>query len=296
MHPDYLSTRFAEELGVEQIRVQHHHAHVASCMGEHGLDEKVIGISLDGTGYGTDGNTWGSEFFIADLNGFEQRVHFDYLPLPGGDKVTKEPWRTGVSYLYKVFGDDFLKLDIPFIKSLDISRTGLILTSIQKKLNAPFSSSAGRLFDAVSAIVNCNSTASFHAEPPMRLEAIANVNVSGRYGFGIKDGIVVLDTMIAEIVKDIQDGKNLPDIAGKFHNTIIDVIFAVVNLLKKKTGINKVVLSGGTFQNRILIREVPRLLTNNGFEVFIHEKVPSNDGGIALGQLLIAAKKISKEL
>jgi len=293
MHPDYLSTNFAKDMKLETIEVQHHHAHIASCMAEYGVDEKVIGVSFDGTGLGDDGNIWGSEFFICDLADYKRLTHFDYMPLPGGDQTTKEPWRTGISYLYKIFGRDFLNLNIPFLKELDPDKVEFIVKAIEKKINCPLSSSAGRLFDAVAAITNICPVSKFHAEAPMRLEAAIKNNESYAYPFDFGETIS-FETTIREIVEDLKEGFPVSGISAKFHNTVINVIFAVASLARKETGINKVVLSGGTFQNRYILSNIESKLILEGFEVYTQTKVPSNDGGIALGQLVIAAKRREK--
>lgn len=294
IHPDYLSTRFAKQLGIKTMEVQHHHAHIASCMAEFNLDDKVIGVSFDGTGLGDDGNIWGGEFLINDLNSYERYSHFEYIPLPGGDSVTKEPWRTTVSFLYKIYGKAFFDLDIPFVKELDRSKTEMMIQLIDKGINSPLSSSAGRLFDAVSALLNICTITKFHAEAPMRLEDIIQYGQKGAYPFDFGDVISFQDT-ISYIVEDLQEGVSIPEISAKFHNTMVNVVFAVANMIRKQRGINRVVLSGGTFQNKYLLSQVETLLTLDGFKVYSQSKVPSNDGGISLGQLVIAAKRRSKE-
>ncbi len=290
LHPDYLSTRFAKDLKIPIVEVQHHHAHIASCMAEHNLDEKVIGVSMDGTGYGDDGNIWGGEFFVCDLAGYERKFHFEYIPLPGGDSVTKEPWRTAVSYLYKIYGKEFLKLEIPFIQNLDKIKADLIVQAIDKNINCPLSSSAGRLFDAVAAITNVCPVSKFHAEAPMRLENFASGTIEIAYPFDFGE-VISFEPTIQEIVQDLKDGVNVSEISAKFHNTIINVIFAVVSQIRKETGLNKVALSGGTFQNKYILSRLELILAREKFEVFSQCKIPSNDGGIALGQLAVAAKR-----
>ena len=292
-HPDYLSTQFARDLNIDQVEVQHHHAHIASCMAEHNLDEKVIGVSLDGTGYGDDGNIWGGEFFICDLVDYQRFTHFEYIPLPGGDKVTKEPWRTGVSYLYKYYGKEIQNIDLPFIKAIDHTKLNLILQAIDKNINCPLSSSAGRLFDAIAAITNVCPVSKFHAEAPMRLESIAIPGIDYSYPFDFGK-VVSFESTINAIVEDLIDGTDVAEISSKFHNMVINAIFAVASQIRKETGINKVVLSGGSFQNKYILSRIEKILEKEEFEVFSQLKVPSNDGGIALGQLVIAAKR--KEL
>ncbi len=290
MHPDYFSTRYGKKLGLKTVEIQHHHAHIASCMAEHGLDEEVIGVSFDGTGYGDDGYIWGGEFFVCDLNHFKRTTHFDYIPMPGGDQVTKEPWRTAVSYLYRYFGKDFAGLNLDFLKDIPKSKVELITEAIDKKINAPLSSGCGRLFDAVSALINLCPISKFHAEAPMRLESIAAPGINEAYSFA-KGQTISFEPTFREIINDLRS-KTLPgNISAKFHNTVINVIFATVSEIRQNTGINKVVLSGGSFQNAIISGKTEQLLTNNKFTVYAHQKVPSNDGGIALGQLAIAAKR-----
>jgi hydrogenase maturation protein HypF len=290
LHPDYLSTRFASDLNLPVVEVQHHHAHIASCMAEHNLDEKVIGVSMDGTGYGDDGHIWGGEFFVCDLEGYERKIHFEYMPLPGGDSVTKEPWRTAVSHLYKIYGKDFWKLEIPFIQNLDKDKADLIIQAIDKKINCPLSSSAGRLFDAVSAILNVCPVTKFHSEAPMRLENVASGTVETGYPFDFGK-VISFEPSIREIVEDLIEGAAIAEISAKFHNTIINVIFVVASQIRKETGLNKVALSGGTFQNKYILSRLENILAREKFEVFSQCKIPSNDGGIALGQLAVAAKR-----
>ncbi len=289
-HPDYFSTRFGKALGAETIEVQHHHAHIASCMCEHGLDEEVIGISFDGTGLGDDGHIWGGEILVCDLAGYTRFMHFDYVPMPGGDKVSQEPWRTAVSYLYQVYGTDFRQRDLDFLRHIPAIKVDMIVEAIEKKINSPLSSSCGRLFDAVSALINLCPVSAFHAEAPMRLESIADTRIETSYPFAPYDTIN-FGPMIREIVDDLRHGETQAHIAGKFHNTMINVIFASAEKARLSTGLNKVVLSGGSFQNALMLEGAVKKLTESGFRVFTHETVPANDGGIALGQLAIAAKK-----
>jgi len=258
-------------------------------MAEHNLDEQVIGVSFDGTGYGDDNNIWGSEFFVCNLKEYTRINHFDYMPMPGGDKVTYEPWRMAVSYLYKIYGTDFLKFDFPFLKNIKPSSVELLCTAIDKKINCSLTSGSGRLFDAVAALINLCPYSTFHAEAPMRLEAIIERKIKQEYPFAISKTIS-FDETIKQIVKDLQQFVPLSEISAKFHNTIISVIYEVVKEIRNRHHLNKVVLSGGIFQNKYLLEKLENLLIENGFEMFSHKKVPTNDGGIALGQLVIAAK------
>ncbi len=294
LHQDYFSTKFALDTGKKGIGVQHHHAHIASCMAEHGLDETVIGIAFDGTGLGTDGKIWGGEFFIADLNIFERYSHFDYIPMPGGDLVTKEPWRTGVSYLYSIYGREFLDLNLPFLQDIPKDKLNLILMAIDKKLNCPESSSAGRLFDAVAAISGICPVSNFHAEAPMRLEAAIEKATEDSYEF-TSGKTISFENTIKQIVDDVRNGVEKSIIAVKFHNTIINCIFTIARKIREERNVDIVVMSGGSFQNAYILEKAEQLLEKNGFTVYAHEKVPTNDAGIALGQLAIAAKRRERE-
>jgi hydrogenase maturation protein HypF len=291
MHPGYNSTKSGLNFGdLPLVRVQHHHAHIAACMTEHHLDEKVIGVAFDGTGYGDDTNIWGGEFLLCDFIDNNRIIHFDYLPLPGGDLATEEPWRMAVSYLYKVFGNDYKKLKLAFLGQIEQEKVNLLTRMIDKNINCPLTSSAGRLFDAVAALMGLCLTASFPAEGPMRLESLVQQSLTGSYPFTINQTIR-FDATIRGIVDDLNQGINNSTIATKFHNTIISVIFESVKAIRNKEGINKDVLSGGVFQNKYLLEGTTTLLRENNFEVYTHASVPTNDGGIALGQLAVASKR-----
>ena len=290
MHPDYLSSRFVQELNLPVVAVQHHHAHIASCMAEHELDEKVIGISFDGTGYGDDGNIWGGEFLICDLLKYERINHFEYIPQPGGDAVSKHPWRMMTAYLFHYFGDEAINNFSHLFDGIDRDELQLVLFSLKSKVNAPLTSSAGRLFDAVSALLNICHETTYHAEAPMRLEAVSSFAENSSYAFEIGKSISFKTTFIS-IINDINAGIPKSVIASKFHNTIVQLIDAMAKEMRNKSQINKVVLSGGSFQNRIILEKAEYLLESSGFEVYSQSSVPSNDGGIALGQLAIAAKR-----
>ncbi len=290
LHPDYLSTKYAKELNVKQIAVQHHHAHIVSCMAEHQLDEKVIGIAFDGVGLGDDGKIWGGEFMICDLANYKRYTHFEYQKMPGGDKATKNPWRMAVSYLHQYFGRDFLELNLDFLKDIPQFEVDLIINMLEKNINCPLTSSTGRLFDAVAALSNICTQSTFHAEAPMRIEACTLENSDEAYSFEFNE-VIKLKTCFQEIIHDLQNGINKEVIATKFHHTIINIIFAVATEIRQSKGLNKVVLSGGSFQNKFILERIENKLIADGFEVFSHEKTPANDGGIALGQLTIAAKR-----
>jgi hydrogenase maturation protein HypF len=291
LHPDYLSTRFAQKLGIKCIEVQHHHAHIASCMAENGIDEQVIGLAFDGTGYGSDGNIWGSEFLVCDLKDFIRMGHFEYLPMPGGDKAAAEPWRMGLSLLYQAFGQDILGLDLPVIKQTDPSVIRMIISAIEKNIHCPLSSGMGRLFDAAAAISGICLHARFHAEAPMRLESNVLLGIHEHYDFTISETISVLPA-VRQICADISSGVAPGIVATKFHNTIAEASFRMVQKIRDEKGIQKIVLSGGTFQNKYLSELLENKLVKDNFAVYTHARVPCNDGGIALGQLAIAAHLI----
>jgi hydrogenase maturation protein HypF len=294
LHPDYLSSQYAEalekELKIPLFRIQHHHAHIASCMAELGIDEKVIGISLDGTGYGSDGNIWGGEFIIADLKDFSRFTHFDNIALPGGDKAIDEPWRTAFSYIYKYFENSFNFKSIPLFNSIDEKKLQMVKEMLEMKMNSPVSSGAGRLFDAVSSILGLCSVATFDSEAPMRLESAINDKTDDIYPFIAEKPIEFSETLKA-IINDLPV-QTISIISAKFHNTVAQVILEVARQIRAETSLKKVILSGGVFQNKYLLEKSLYLLTRNKFKVFTNRLVPPNDGGISLGQLVIASKRI----
>lgn len=293
MHPDYFSTGYASVLekkyNIPVVYVQHHHAHIVSAMAEHGLDEKVIGISMDGTGFGTDGNIWGGEFLVADASDFRRFTHFDYVPVPGGDIAVQEPWRMTFSYLYKYFGD---KIDYDLLPAFrHVARHNLILVKemIQNEVNCPLSSGAGRLFDAVSALLGLCTLTTFDSEAPMRLESVINSETDQYYPFYFGESVIFAETFRA-IISDFES-TDVSLISAKFHNTVAQVILEVSDKIRNETSVEKVVLSGGVFQNKYLHEKTLQKLTQNMFKVYTNHQVPVNDGGISLGQLVVASKK-----
>jgi hydrogenase maturation protein HypF len=294
LHPGYLSTRQAEilrdETHIPLFRMQHHHAHIASCMAELGFDESIIGISLDGTGYGSDGNIWGGEFMIADLKDFKRISHFEYVPMPGGEKAVYEPWRMALSYIYSSLGESFDFESVPLFRSIDKMALSLTIEMIAKRINSPLTSGAGRLFDAVAAILGLCKTSSFDSEGPMRLESVIDMITDEAYPFESGNTVVFSETIKA-ILKDLPNQK-ISLISAKFHNTIANVILEISKSIRSKTSLSKVILSGGVFQNKYLCEKTITLLETNNFSVFTNHVVPVNDGGISLGQLIIAANKM----
>lgn len=292
MHPEYLSTLYAEALNEEKeiplVRVQHHHAHIASCMAENHLDEIVTGISFDGTGYGTDGNIWGGEFLITGLDGFERYAHFDYVPLPGGDKVINEPWRTAFSYLYKYLRNTIDYKKIPGFKKIPEKKLEIIAEMINKNINTPLSSAVGRLFDAVSALLGLCTFSTFDSEAPMRLESVITGDTDHYYPFNLSE-VVDFSPTLEAIIYD-SGKKDISYISAKFHNTLAVISLRVAEKIREERSINKVLISGGVFQNKYLLEKTCEVLKRSGFEIFTNRLVPANDGGIALGQLAVASK------
>ena len=291
-YTDYLSSTHAgkleKELHIPLIRVQHHHAHIASCMAENHIDEKVIGISMDGTGYGNDGYTWGSEFLVADLKGFTRYTYFDYVPMPGGDMAVDEPWRMALSYLYKYLGDSIDYTVLPAFRTVPSSQIRLVREMIDKGINTPLTSGAGRLFDAVSALLRLCPVSGFDSEAPMRLESVINSTTESYYPFDIGGTVVFAETLKA-VINDMRS-HDVSFISTKFHNTVALAITEVSEKIRKETSINKVVLSGGVFQNKYLLEKLIRMLTGKNFYIYTNHLVPANDGGVSMGQLIVASK------
>ncbi|MEW6697091.1 MAG: carbamoyltransferase HypF [Bacillota bacterium] len=293
LHPDYLSSKYAQEMsGLEGFPVQHHHAHIASCMAENGLLEDVIGVALDGAGYGTDGTIWGGEFFTGSCHGFTRRAHLAYVPMPGGAKAIKQPWRMAVSYLETLPGIKTSHMSLPPFKYSD-PQTLEAVRGLIKHPSTIVTSGAGRLFDAVSSLLGVRQEISYEGQAAIELEQLASESYDCRsYGFTvIKNQLpwtICLDTMFAEIVDDLLHQHSVQKIASRFHMTISEIIIAVCCLIRQETGINKVVLSGGVFQNTLLLSRSVKGLEMELFEVYTHSLVPCNDGGIALGQAVMA--------
>jgi len=290
LHPDYLSTRYARELGLPTVAVQHHHAHIASVMAEHGVTEPVIGISFDGTGLGDDQRIWGSEFMVCDLAGYRRLAHLEYIPMPGGDMATHEPWRMAVSYLYRIYGRKLLDMDLPFLTKLNLATVDQVIQAIEKNINSPLTSGAGRLFDAVAALLDLCTRSGFHAEAPMRLENIISPGTREVYPYEEGTEISMAPAFQA-MVEEVISGVDVGLIATKFHNTVGEIIVNGVRKISQESGIRTVALSGGTFQNSYLSSLVESGLLDAQFRVLFPRQLPSNDGGIALGQLVVAAKK-----
>ena len=297
LHPGYLSTKYAHSLeNIRKVGVQHHHAHVISCMGDNGLEGEIIGVSFDGTGYGTDGKMWGGEFLVCDYGQFRRAAHFEYFQLNGGEKAIKEPWRIAASLLHKIYGDDMMSLNIDFIRELDKDKLHILRQMIVRGLNSPMTSSAGRLFDAVSALLGIRKEIHYEGQAAIELEMKADPAHNGRYEFDyIERGgktEIVFDQLIKDIVSDISEKISTEIISARFHNTIAAIVLNTCFKIKNQTGIDRVALSGGVFQNSHLMEKTYVLLDGNGFKVYTHHRVPTNDGGIALGQAIIASEML----
>jgi hydrogenase maturation protein HypF len=293
MHPEYLSTKFALDLtassGVKGVPVQHHHAHIASCMADNHVTGPVIGVAFDGAGYGEDGALWGGEFLLAEYSGFKRLAHFEYIPLPGGKIAIEKPYRMALSYLFKVFGDKVFELELPFLKKIKMEESVMAGRQIERGINSPMTSSCGRLFDAVSAILNIRGETSYEGQAAVEMESIADMNADKSYAFEVMDHkIISFDRMFRDIVEDIRNNVAVPVIAGRFHLTVAEAILKTCRNLVKQNKINRVALSGGVFQNRLLNELTVKLLEADGMTVLVHHDVPANDGGIALGQAVIA--------
>ncbi len=314
MHPDYLSTRYAAGLpGVELTAVQHHHAHIASCLADNGADGPVIGVAFDGTGYGADGTIWGGEFLLADLAGFERAGHLRPVPMPGGAAAIRQPWRMAAAYL------DVAALGFPAglttagLTTAGLTTAGLpaaglpagglevaqrnegdweaVIQLARRGVNAPLTSSAGRLFDAVAAIIGVRDVINYEGQAAVELEQLADTAERGSYPARILPGppLQVAGTdLVLAVAEDLAAGTDPAVVAARFHHGVAGVIEECCTILRDEHGLTVVALSGGVFQNLLLSGEVTARLTARGFEVLVHSRVPCNDGGISLGQAVVA--------
>ena len=290
LHPLYLSSRLARDLSLPRIGVQHHHAHVVSCMAENHLHGSVIGVAFDGTGYGTDGQIWGGEFLVADRARFTRRAHLRYVPLPGGDAAVRQPWRSALSWLNQSFGPD-LPRDLPLFQHVPQNDVAVVSRMMKGMVNSVMTSSCGRLFDAVASLLGIKQEVTFEGQAAMELETAALPGVERAYSFHLDAGDPVqidLRPAIREIVADVRSGEPVGTISARFHHTLAALIGEVCSRIRGREGLNRVCLSGGTFQNMYLLERAVGLLRDRGFEVFLHSLVPPNDGGISLGQAVIA--------
>jgi hydrogenase maturation protein HypF len=299
LHPDYASTAYAAERaaaeGLRRVAVQHHHAHMASCLAEHGLTGPAIGVIFDGTGYGADGTVWGGEFLVGDSRDYTRAAHLRPVALPGGERAVREPWRMAVSYLLDAGVPDRLALVAPQATPAALRTVNRM---IERGLNAPPCSSMGRLFDAVAALAGLRGRTSFEGQAAMELEWLASeAPADGSYPFEVVggDGALVVDTrpLVRAVAGDCAAGVARATVARRFHDTVVDVIDRVCGRLRAAHGLDTVVLSGGVFQNAILSAGAAARLRAAGFMVYRHREVPPNDGGLALGQLAVAAATLA---
>ncbi|MDZ7699983.1 MAG: carbamoyltransferase HypF [Deltaproteobacteria bacterium] len=293
LHPDYLSSKFARHQSeAPTLAIQHHHAHGVGCMAEHGLKDPVIGVVLDGTGLGTDGQIWGGEILLCDLTSFERRAHLTYVPLPGGDAAARFPWRMAMAYLYEVFGDDCFNLPIPFVQKLDQQEAALILRMARKGVNSPLTSSFGRLFDAVSALIGLRNKIAYEGQAAIELEMCQTQKEEGEYAWKIDQQgdrwVMSVDETIRMVVDDLRKGTRRGMISRRFHRSVIKMLTAACQKVKEESGLNRICLSGGCFQNATLLSGLTTALEGSGFEVYSHVQVPTNDGALCLGQAVCA--------
>jgi hydrogenase maturation protein HypF len=293
LHPEYLSTKYALSLeGIAKVGVQHHHAHVVSAMAENELAGDVIGVALDGTGFGNDGTIWGGEFLRVNLSDFERLAHLKQVPMPGGSMAIKEPWRMALAYLFEALGDKAVDLELDWSKRRDPQKCGILKRMIEKRVNSPLTSSMGRLFDAVSSLLSLRDTVNYEGQAAIELEMKADPEENEEYPFEIqeKKQPMVVDPMemVRGIVQDLIRGRSPSRISGKFHRTVARLVVETCKRIRLESGLDRVVLSGGVFQNTFLLALVFDGLKEAGFQVYTHHLVPTNDGGISLGQAVIA--------
>jgi len=287
LHPDYLSTKFAKNNFENISFVQHHQAHVASCYAENKLEGTALGVSWDGTGYGLDGTIWGGEFFRFDDSSFMHFAQFRKFPLPGGDLAIKEPGRSAVGLLFEIFGEKLFEEKIEFINIFSEQEKKILLQMLKNKINSPLTSSVGRLFDAVAFLTGIKRTTSYEGEAAMMLEFAAAPAISDYYPFDLLPGeVLIIDwqKMIETILDEMKNNVSPKIISAKFHNTLVESICSVA----EKSHEEKIVLSGGVFQNAYLLEHTVHRLRTSGFNPYWHQRIPTNDGGISLGQVAIA--------
>jgi hydrogenase maturation protein HypF len=307
LHPNYLATRYAleraERDGLKAIGVQHHHAHIAACLAENNWrgERPVIGVAFDGTGYGADGAIWGGEFLIADYRGFERAAHLDYMPLPGGDAATRHPYRIALSYLQQagISWDD----DLAPVQAASPIEQAALRKQIESGLNTFPTSSMGRLFDAAASICGGRQSVNYEGQAAIEFEALADEAETGCYEFEIKTDnsgygashgeaahwCVKIDSVIRAVAADVRSGVPTPLISARFHNGLAQLVLEICETLGRDRGLREVALSGGVWQNVTLLHKTLAGLRGAGFIVYTHHLVPPNDGGLALGQAIIAA-------
>lgn len=290
MHPDYLSTKYAYKENKNVYQVQHHHAHILSCMAEHSIDYPVLGIAWDGTGLGLDKTIWGSEFLTVEKNNFKRVAYFSHFKLPGGEKAIKEPRRIALGLLYDVFGDDLFEMrDVKTIQAFSKNELKILKEMLKKDISCVLTSSVGRIFDAISSILGLRQFTDFEGQAAMELEFEGEKFKTNKYYLFeiINDNesepiIISWSKMIHEIIEDMKNNISISEIACKFHNMLVEIIIEIAKIIS----IEKIVLSGGCFQNKYLTEYSIKRLTEENFKPYFHHKIPPNDGGISLGQLI----------
>jgi hydrogenase maturation protein HypF len=297
LHPEYLSTKYALELdGIDLQGVQHHHAHIASCLADNGADGPVIGVAFDGTGYGADGTIWGGEFLIADYADFRRAGHLAAVPMPGGQAAIRQPWRMAAAYLEAGLAGS---AGLASPERLDVwrrnqERWAAVVSMARQGVNSPLTSSAGRLFDAVAAILGVRDAVTYEGQAAIELEQLADPGERSAYQAGIEPGEpfrVRGGDLVHGAVSDLARGIPAEIIAARFHNGVAAVVEAGCSLLHERHGVGTVALSGGVFQNMLLLEQAVGRLEARGFRVLTHSRVPCNDGGISLGQAVVAAAR-----
>jgi hydrogenase maturation protein HypF len=285
LHPDYLSTRWAlEESGLPAIGVQHHHAHIGAVLAEHGIDESVIGIAVEGTGFGPDGTVWGGEVLVASLAGYERKWHIPHVVLPGSDRAAREPWRMALAWLHRLYGRDLFRLDIPFLDAVSRDRARRLVNAIESGVGWPLTSSCGRLFDAVAALLGLRLETSYEGQAAMELEALAGMGASGG------DPPCSFDDVVRRVVEG--KGRDRATLAAEFHEGVAAVLSEAAATVARDAGLSRVALGGGSFQNRILLSRVVERLEGRGLSVLAPDEVAANDGGLAIGQAAIASARL----
>jgi hydrogenase maturation protein HypF len=296
LHPDYLSTQYAQRRaarsGLPVFGVQHHHAHIAACMADNGLSgrEPVIGLAFDGTGFGTDGAIWGGEFLLADYRTFERKFHFAYFPLPGGDAAIQRPARTALALLWSL-GLEWEPSLAP-VRGLVQEELQALHQQLERRLNAPMTSSLGRLFDAAAALAGLRQQVNYEAQAAMEFEALLEDSESSAYPFELGEAVIDPGPAFRALLADMRAGITVSRISARFHNGLAQVVRSACDVLRAQSGIRAVALSGGVWQNMALLERSQRALLADGFQVYLHQQVPTNDGGLSLGQALIGAARL----
>jgi hydrogenase maturation protein HypF len=296
LHPDYLSTKYAVDRavdeGLDQIGVQHHHAHIASCLADNNEAGPVLGVAFDGTGFGTDGTIWGGEFLLADLTGFERLGHLATVALPGGAAAIRQPWRMAAAYLDEAYAGEVPRLPV---RDRNSTHWDAVIALSRSGLNSPRTSSAGRLFDAIGALLGIRDAVHYEGQAAIELEQRADVHERGAYPAAIADSAVITVAgadLVRAATEDLLRGTHRGAIAARFHNGLVAATARTCEVLRERTGVGTVALSGGVFQNMLLLQRCEAALTDAGFRVLTHSRIPPNDGGISFGQAAIAAARV----